>query len=574
LIKKEGRPTPEVLAEICPAFITELHFPKFMRWGEGELRFARPIRWLLALFDDQVIPVTVAGVTAGRKTSGHRVLGGACLMIDNPADYFEKMRDNYVMVDPEQRKATIWKQVVTLSAKEGGRPLKDETLLEEVTHLVEYPTAFIGSFDEGFLSLPPEVLITSLRGHQRCFPIFSTSGRLLPRFLAVSNTADSALIRRGFERVLRARLADATFFWTEDLKTPLSQRVKDLKKIIWQENLGTYYDKVERIVSLSSFLVQMLCVDENQKAGVLRAAILAKADLTTSMVYEFPELQGIMGREYALRQEEEPEVARAIFEHYLPRFSGDELPVTIPGAILSIADKIDTLTGCFALGIQPTGSQDPYALRRLALGICNIVLERRIIFSLRKVIAKAYEGYANRKIIELPEDKVRMDLEEFFVQRLRGLFHEQGLPYDVIEAALATGADDLLGVWQRARVLADFRKESPVAFDGLLTAFTRANNLSKKHFSLHVDAALFLHPAEENLDQKLQKVRSKVQKYLEKRDYKRALGEMARLKEPVDIFFNGVMVMVEDESCRKNRLGLLKNVVDIILSVADLSKLG
>ncbi|MEW6424347.1 MAG: glycine--tRNA ligase subunit beta [Bacillota bacterium] len=580
VIREKGKPAPEVLTEICPSFITELHFPRFMRWGEGDLRFARPIRWLLALFGDQVIPVTVAGVAAGRVTYGHRFLSGdrslhgACLTVENPADYFQKMRGNFVLVDPAERRAAIREQLARLAAQEGGKVQEDEELLEEVVNLVEYPTALTGSFDESFLNLPPEVLITSMREHQRYFPVFGPAGRLLPRFIAVSNTTDGAIIRRGYERVLRARLTDAAFFWEEDLKTPLAQRVGALKKIVWQESLGTLYDKVERVASLASLLVRRLGAEEEQQAVVFRAARLAKADLTTSMVYEFPELQGIMGREYASRQGEGQAVAQAIFEHYLPRFSGDRLPETLPGVVLSIADKMDTLVGCFALGIQPTGSQDPYALRRLALGICHIILEHGLVLSLRELVAEAYAGYRGRAKLELPEERVSTDLEDFFAQRLRGLFAERGLPYDVSEAALAAGMDDLYGVWQRAGALADFRRDSPAAFDRLLTAFSRANNLSKRHRALTVDASLFLHPAEENLYRELLEICARVQKCLEERDYRGALAEMTALAAPVDNFFDGVMVMVEDERLRNNRLGLLKNVVNLILSVADLSKLS
>ncbi|MBC7326087.1 MAG: glycine--tRNA ligase subunit beta, partial [Moorella sp. (in: Bacteria)] len=262
--KEEGRPAPEVLTEICPAFLTELHFPKFMRWGEGELRFARPIRWLLALYGGQVIPVTVAGITAGRQTYGHRFLSGARLTVADPADYFQKLRDNFVLVDPARRRAAIAKQIDALAAKEGGKVARDEGLLEEVVNLVEYPVALTGRFDENFLNLPPEVLITSMREHQRYFPVFGPDGRLLPLFIAVSNTTDSAVIRRGCERVLRARLADAAFFWEEDLKTPLAQRVEALQKIVWQENLGTLADKVARLLSLSSYLAGVLGADEAQ----------------------------------------------------------------------------------------------------------------------------------------------------------------------------------------------------------------------------------------------------------------------------------------------------------------------
>jgi len=592
VIREEGRPTREVLSGICPALITELHFPKFMRWGSEELKFARPIRWLLALYGEEIVPFALAGVAAGRETRGHRFLSGKSMVIDNPGDYFVKTLQNHVMVDPVQRRASIMEQVAELASSAGGRVKQDEELLDEVVNLVEYPTAVLGSFDESFLRLPAEVLVTSMQAHQRYFPVFGPDGRLLSRFIAVSNTTDSDIIRQGYEKVLRARLADAAFFLEEDLKTPLEQRVEDLKKITWQENLGTLFDKVERIRALASKLAGMLGVDGESRERALRAAVLAKADLTTSMVYEFSELQGVMGCEYARRQGEEPETAQAIFEHYLPRFSGDSLPATVPGSILSIADKIDTLVGCFAIGIQPTGSQDPYALRRAALGICSLVLERGLVFSLRELIGDAYAGYKDcagmgkgeqggsfsgdgGKAKELlPLEGIKKDLEEFFAQRLRGLLAEQGFSYDVCEAVLATGVDDLCGAWQRARALANFRAGEAAAYEDLLVVFQRANNLSKKHTGTDVDVNLFLHSSEKILEQELRQVRENARECLKNRDYRGALAAMARLRKPVDGFFDGVMVMAEDEQVRQNRLGLLKSIIELTRQVGDLNKLS
>lgn len=574
LVREEGRPAPEVLPAVLLALVAGLHFPKFMRWGEGDFRFARPIRWLLALYGDQVVPVAVGGVSAGRVTCGHRFLGAARLPVNDPADYFAKMAANFVLVDPAERRKAVWRQAEKLAAEEGGRVAEDEELLAEVADLVEYPVALTGKFDESFLKLPPEVLITSMREHQRFFCVYGPGGRLLPRFIAVSNTTAGETVRNGYERVLRARLTDAAFFWEEDLKTPLARRVDALKKIVWQENLGTLYEKTERVVSLASFLAGRLGADEEQKAVVLRAGRLAKADLTTSMVYEFPELQGIMGREYALRQGESEAVARAISEHYLPRFSGDRLPESLPGAVLNIADKIDTLVGCFASGIQPTGSQDPYGLRRLALGVCHIVIEREFVLSLRELIAGACGGYREAPGLALPEEKVKKELEEFFASRLRGLFLEKGLPADVGEAVIAAGIDDLSGAWRRAAALAAFRREAPEEFADLATAFTRANNLSKKHPSPDVDASLFVHPTEENLFRALETTRERVADCLGRRDYREALAVMAALAGPLAAYFEGVLVMAEDLRLRQNRLGILKNVVNLILSVADLSKLS
>lgn len=571
-IKKEGRPANQVLQEMCPALISDLRFPKSMRWGNGEIRFARPVRWMLSLYGEQVIPFSFAGVTAGRVSYGHRFFNASSIVVESPADYFEKMRLIFVLIDPLERRRIIWQQVQELAAKEGGRAEPDQELLEEVSNLLEYPTAVIGSFEQKFLSLPKEVLITTMREHQRFFPVYSSEEPLMARFIAISNNGENELIRSGYERVLRARLADAAFFWKEDLKTPLTARLDSLKKIVWQENLGTLYEKVERITSLAFALSRTLGIEEKDGAFTLRAARLAKADLTTSMVYEFPELQGIMGREYALQQGEEEAVARAIDEHYLPRFSGDKLPSTMPGRILAIADKMDTLTGCFAAGKQPTGSQDPYALRRNALGVCHVIMEGNLIISLREAITWAYQAFSDKVKLDLPLERVLKDLEEFFYQRIRNILIERGLPYDTCDAVLSSGIDDIYGAWQRATAFNNFRRE--LIFDDLLTAFHRAYNISQKHHSAAVDISLAQHPSEQALYYQLIETAESIKGRMKDRDYQGAFTEMAGLKPYIDNFFNGVMVMAEEEKVRLNRLGLLKMTVDLFLLTADLSKIS
>ncbi|MHB8918801.1 MAG: glycine--tRNA ligase subunit beta, partial [Desulfocucumaceae bacterium] len=374
---EQGRPTAEVLAQICPELIAGLHFPKPMRWGDLEFRFARPIRWILALYGNAVVRFSLAGLEAGRTTLGHRFLSRGPLTLNDARDYFGEMKKAFVVVDPEERKQLIRSQVEAAAKSEGGRVEEDEELLDEVTNLVEYPTAFVGSYDQAFLRLPKEVPVTVMREHQRYFPVTGSDGGLLPRFIGVRNgiTEHIDTVRAGNEKVLRARLADGAFFWDEDLKVPLADRAGSLKKVIWQESLGTVYDKVERVTGLALFIGEKLGAGNDLLGIIKRAAAICKADLVTNMVYEFPELQGVMGREYALRSGEIRDVAQAIFEHYLPRFAGDILPSTQGGRVLSLADKMDTLAGCFAVGIQPTGSQDPYALRRQALGIGSIILD-------------------------------------------------------------------------------------------------------------------------------------------------------------------------------------------------------
>ena len=571
--KEEGRTAGEVLPALAPMLVTGLHFAKPMRWGSLEMRFARPIRWLLCLYGDNVVGFELAGLQSENHTFGHRFLSAGRLEVPGAGAYFDVMRKANVVVDVNERREDIRRQVIAVAKQEGGRADIDPELLDEVTNLVELPTALCGSFDEGYLEMPEEVLITPMREHQRYFPVRGNDDRLLARFIAVSNGgADNIdIVRAGNEKVLRARLSDAAFFWQEDLKTPLEEKVEGLKKVVFQESLGTVYEKVQRITALADFLAGCLSASPAEREDALRAARLSKADLLTNMVYEFPELQGIMGREYALRSGEPAGVTMAVYEHYLPRFAGDELPNTLPGQILSIADKMDTLAGCFGVGIQPTGSQDPYALRRQALGICHIIIEGGLVLSLRELIEKAYSGFAGRVKMKLSLGKVTSEMEEFFKQRLRGMFNESGLPYDTVDAVLSSGIDDISGAWLRGGALQQFRAEP--AFGELLTAFTRAYNLGKKAAHDRVEPAFFETEAEKELYGAFQSVSVAVETGLANRGYARALAYVADLRQPVDRFFAEVMVMVDNEQVRDNRLALLKQIADLAGRIADLNKI-
>ncbi len=572
-VKREaGRPARKVLSTIFPDLISRLHFPKPMRWGELEFRFARPIRWIVSLLGTDVVEFKFTGLQAGRTTYGHRFLSKKPIILTQPAGYVETMRKNYVLVDVQERKKEIWRQVGEIAQAAGGSVEEDIDLLNEITNLVEYPTALIGEFNADYLKLPKEVLVTSMREHQRYFPVVDEKGQLLAKFIAVKNGAADHLdiIRAGNEKVLRARLADADFFYQEDLKTPLVEKVPELRKVVFQEKLGTVYDKTVRVGEIAAYLAGVLGAGEEAKEAALRAAALTKADLVTNMVNEFPELQGYMGREYALRGGEQQAVGQAIFEHYLPRFAGDRLPQTVAGKILSIADKVDTIVGCFAIGIQPTGSQDPYALRRQALGVSNIILDTKASLSLEKLIETGYHSYQGKVQLELPLDQVKKEVAAFFKHRVRGILDEQGFSYDTIDAVLSAGYDDLNDALLRTKALAEFRREAD--FADLLTAFVRANNLSKKAVARQITPDLLEDPAEKELYRLLAEIQEKAGDYLEQQNYRSLFSAIATLQGPLDEFFTSVLVMVDEEPLRNNRLALLANLADLVKQVADLTK--
>ncbi|RJX19350.1 MAG: glycine--tRNA ligase subunit beta [Ammonifex sp.] len=570
LKEEPGRPSPAVLAELCPRLITGLYFPRPMRWGDKELRFIRPIRWLTALYGDKVIDFNIDGLKSGRDSQGHRFLAAGAVPVKDPADYFKRLAAGFVIVDPAERRRIIWEQVERLAAAEKGLVRRDEELLDEVVNMVEYPTAFRGSFPEQYLDLPAAVLVTAMREYQRYFPVYGKNGRLLPRFIAVHNSTpeQTAAISAGNEQVLRARLADASFFYREDCSVPLASRVEGLKKVVFQEELGTMYDKTGRLGNLVKYLGSLLKVGPQDQKTLSRAAFLAKADLLTNMVYEFPELQGVMGREYALKDGESKAVAEALYEQYLPRFAGDVLPQTLPGRLLSIADKVDNLVGCFGMGLVPTGSQDPYALRRQALGICHIILDGGLPVSIADLIARAYREYGDR--LKHGDHVVRDELLEFLHQRLRAVFGEQGIRPDVTEAVLAAGADDIHAARLRAEALQDFA--SKPSFEDVHTAYTRAANLSRGAPDTGPDPAYFTDPAEQKLYEIVTALRKETAPDLNKGDYRRVLQKLSGLRGPVDAFFDAVLVMDEDRTLRENRLALLRAAAELVRLVADLGK--
>ncbi len=569
-----GRPAMEVLPDFCLQLINKLSFPKPQRWGYKEMRFARPIRWLLALFGSETVEIHLEGLTSGNFTFGHRFLSQGRIIIAKAPEYVDMLKKHYVIVDQLERRQMIWDQVQRLAAKEGGQVAPDEELLEEVTYLLEYPTALCGTFAGEYLRLPKEVLITPMREHQRYFPILDADGKLLAKFITVRNGTDAYLdtVREGNEKVLRARLADAEFFYQEDLKLPLTKNVEKLRKIVFQESLGTVYEKVERLISLGEYLTEFAgAADEQTRSDIRRTAYLCKADLISNMVYEFPELQGIMGREYAVSNGEPAAVAVGIFEHYLPRFAGDILPASPVGRVVSIADKIDTIVGCFAVGIQPTGSQDPYALRRQALGICHIVLDSQLNLSLKQLVTRAYDNYAGKIAAKLSSDEVSAEVGEFFKQRLKNIFTDRGLSYDVIDAVLAAGYDNFVDTLSRAEALAALKNQE--IFDKLLTAYNRVANLAQKAVGDQVAPDLLTEDVEKNLFREFTVAREEFQTYLQQGQYRQLLQRFALLQQPIDAFFEGVMVMVEDERVKNNRLAMLKQIAALLDPVADLTKI-
>ncbi len=569
----KGKPTKEVLPEIVVQIIGDLSFPKPMRWANKEMRFARPIRWLVSLLDKEIIPVEIEGLRAGNLTRGHRVLGQEKITITEPSRYIKQLEENFVMADQGKRHDECWRQIQEAAKTVGGEVEYDEELLDEVTYLLEWPTAVMGEFDQAYLEMPVEVIITPMREHQRYFPVRNDKGELLNRFITLRNGDDKHLevVKSGNEKVLRARLADARFFWEEDKKRNLAENLPKLKKVIFQEELGTLAQKTERVKALVESLALLLELPENVRCAAIRAAELAKADLTTNMVYEFPELQGIMGRYYALLSGETEEVALAVKEHYQPRFAGDEIPSEIVGALVGIADKADTVAGCFAAGIEPTGSQDPYALRRQAMGICLTLIGHSLEIDLAGLLKMALSKYQDI----LSEDKIGEEtlakLMEFFRARVKNILADKGYSFDVSEAVLGVEYGLLTTTLMRAEALS--RMKDDECFGEMLTSFTRAYNIAKKARDIEVKPEFLTEPAEKELYHAIVACEGRVAEKKVQQEYEDAIKELSALTGPINAFFDAVMVMAEDDKVRNNRLGLLRRITKLTQEVGDLSKI-
>lgn len=570
--KVPGRGAKGALKDVFSRFVAGLTFERAMRWGEGSFRFARPIRWFLALLGEDVIDIEICGIKGNRFTSGHRFLTSGMIEVRRAEDYFDVLEDAYCIVDQDRRKVIIEEGIKKLAQEAGGQIAEDERLLTELAYLAEHPAPLAGRFAPDLLRLPKEVITTSMKGHQRYFPVEDSQGALLPVFTAVRDglTTRIAAVRKGYERVLSARLEDAKFFYEEDTKSQLETHVSGLRGIVFHEGLGTVLEKTCRIMDLAEAIADRLGYPEDTKAKVKRAAKLCKADLVTNMVREFPELQGVMGREYARMSGEDEDTSRAIFEHYLPRFSGDILPESPCGVILALADRIDTVAGFFGIGIIPSGSEDPYALRRSISGIVSILLEREVHLPVSWLAAKAVSLLETKGMLERSFEETVDDILDGLGQRLRSSLIDKGIRYDLVDAAIAIGFDDVPDTYKRAEALqeASATKEFALA----CTGYTRASRLAGNIHHGSVDESLLNEPAERTLFDALRNTEECIRLMLRERDYSGILKALSKLAEPIDVFFTEVLVMAEDEGLRRNRLALLAYTASLTREVADLGK--
>ena len=567
--KTAGVPAKDIVTDMLPQLITGLNFPKSMHWGNLDAKFVRPVRWLVALLDEEVIPVEFATVKSGNVTRGHRFLGADEITIKNAASYVDTLKENFVMVDQDARRELISKQLHDIAASKNASIVWDDDLLEEINYLVEWPTALCGGFEESYLTLPDAAIITPMKDHQRYFPLVDQEGKLLPMFLTVRNGSNHSIevVQAGNERVLRARLDDAKFFFNEDRKKPLIDRQDGLTKIVFQEGLGNLADKTERLLKLGRVFGEECGLHEDAAVVLERATELAKTDLTTGMVTEFTELQGVMGKEYALLDGESPEVAEAIFEQYLPRFAGDVLPQTEAGKVLSIIDKVDNIVATFSRGLIPTGSQDPYALRRQTIGILNILLGSEWNISLRPIFK------ASMELLNVPaekQDELLGQVEEFFTLRLKNIFLDREVPHYVIDLLLSNNELSVADAEGLVNALLANRIDENVE---LVQAYTRMYNLVKDVEYTGVNSDLLKEDAEKALFEAASKASEASLAVWEANDYDAVVALPATLVPAINKFFEDVMVMDKDEAIKANRLQLVRLAYSVMAIIGDISAL-
>lgn len=567
----KGARTSLLLPSLLQSLIIEMSFPKSMKWGSNLQSFARPIQWLVALFGQDIIPLSHEGIASSNRSTGHRFLDNSQFVIQDAAHYEQQLSDRYVLVDPAGRRSQVISEITRAVAESvdlrDGKVAIDEELVDTVTNLVEMPFGVCGVFDEKFLRLPAEVLITSMREHQKYFPVVDSSGKLLPGFVAVNNTKvnDISITRKGHQRVLRARLEDALFFFNSDRENRLESNVANLHGIIFQAKLGTMLEKKERLVKLVKVLAEK--IDPSLADDSCRAALLCKADLLSNMVGEFPSLQGIMGGAYARHDGERPSVATAIVEHYMPKRAGAEIPATDVGAILALADRFDTLAGCFGIGQVPSGTADPFGLRRISLAILQIIREKGYTLSLHELIHKALALYGGK--VDGGNDTVAAVIG-FIKARFANDCITRGIEIEAVEAAVSVNFDDVNDCLLRINAILEIRKEP--AFKVLAASYKRVRNIIKDNRDTAIRTELFEHEAESKLYNLFADVQHEMEKLVADKEYVKALQAMLRMKEPVDYFFDTVMVMAEDMEVRQNRLNLLTGLGDLILQVGDISK--
>ena len=567
---KAGLAAKELLPAMLNVALSELPIAKRMRWGNRDTEFVRPVHWVVFLLGNEIVDSEVLGIKTGRTSRGHRFHHPAEVILNVPSDYVESLKQAYVLVDQQVRKETVRQQAEASAKSLGGQAVIEESLLDEVTNLVEWPMAVDGCFGAEFLEVPQECLISSMQDHQKYFPVVDDQGKLMPYFITISNieSSDVSVVRDGNERVIRPRFSDAAFFWKQDCKKSLESFREDTKKIVFQQKLGTSFEKTERVATLSGFIAKQL--GENVEHAT-RAAQLSKCDLSSDMVLEFSDLQGVMGRYYALNDGEAEEVAYAIEEQYKPGFAGDDIPAHMTGKILSLADKLDTILGIYAIGQKPTGTKDPFALRRASLGVLRIIIEGKLSVDLRTLLEQAAAGLKDKVDATAAIDQTYL----YIMERLRAYYQDQGVSHDVIDAVAAMQVESPLDFEQRVKAVSTF-KTLPEAVP-LAAANKRIANLLKKldgKTSLsEVNSTLFVEAQEKALYQAVTQQKASLEPLLAQKDYTKALSALAAIRPEVDEFFDGVMIMTDDESLKQNRLALLSSLRSLFLQVADLSSL-
>ncbi|WP_426710148.1 glycine--tRNA ligase subunit beta [Cetobacterium sp. SF1] len=566
----KGEETAKLLPELLKGLVNELSFPRTMKWGDKSFKFARPIQWFLALANENVVEFEIEGIKSGRESRGHRFFGET-FEIANIDEYFDKIRKNNVIIDIQERRDMIKSSIEKNCIEENEQVLIEPALLEEVANLVEYPYPIVGTFNADFLEVPQDVLIISMEVHQRYFPILDKNGKLLPKFVVVRNGIDfSENVKKGNEKVLSARLADARFFYQEDLKHPLINNVEKLKTVVFQKDLGTIYNKLERAGKVAKYITEKLGLEDRSET-IQRTILLSKADLVSNMIgeKEFTKLQGFMGADYALKSGESELVSKGIEEHYYPRFQGDKLPTEYEGIIAGISDRLDTLCGCFGVGIIPSGSKDPFALRRSALGIVNIILNSKLDLSLSDLVEESLNTLEEAGVLKRNKAEVKAEIMEFFKQRAINVLTDMKYSKDVVLAVLDRDCDNLIEAQLKIEALEKFSKNEK--FNKLVAMLKRVGNISKDHIGTDINIELLVEPIEKELYEKSLEVSAKAEEELNNKKYAEYLETILTTENVIDKYFESVMVMDKDEKIKTNRLSQLKFVSEIFNKIANLT---